>query len=264
MSCPKEPHFFNFDYDNRNISCLKSYERLFTKADSRHCVVGESSTAYIRSRTAVPAILAYADQPKFVVMIRHPVNLAISLHNFLLLIGHETEPDFRKAWEKQSVRRYGADWPRACPEIQALWYGDRCALGSQLATLYEQVPSENIHLIELEHLKNNTRMEYLRLLSFLEVEDDGRDAFPVSNAAGRRRFPAFWSGMKQLDNTLSRLGVPKLRMGLMRNLNQLTTAPGRSARLSEPAFRAELVDYFRHETDLAEQVTGLDLDHWKR
>ena len=107
----KEPQFFNWDFCHRSTRSFKEYEALFEAATVDHVAVGEASTRYLYSRTAVPAILGYVDKPRFIVMIRDPVDLAYSLHDQTVFNGNENVLDFEKAWEYMTPA-YRASFPK--------------------------------------------------------------------------------------------------------------------------------------------------------
>jgi len=106
MSPMKEPHFFNGD-DRQAVGTLDRYEALFCSAREEHLAVGEASVWYLSSAEAVPAILRYQPEAKFVVMIRNPIEMAPSLHGEMVLSGHECEWRFSTAWTLQDERRQG-------------------------------------------------------------------------------------------------------------------------------------------------------------
>ena len=55
-----------------------------------------------------------------------------------------------------------------------LEYGPACSLGEQLGRVYAYVPKERVLTILLDDVKLDPRAEYLRILQFLNAEDDGR------------------------------------------------------------------------------------------
>lgn len=216
----KEPCFFNFDYGFRRPWRLEQYERLFAGASDRHRVVCEASTRYLYSRTAVRSILAYVHSPKFLVMLRDPAAMAPSLHEQALYSGDEDEPDFVRAWQLQHERLYAASLPKRCRDPQLLQYGTLCKLGEQLERLYRQVPREQVHVIHLKDMQMDPRAEYSRLLHFLDLEDDGRESFPVANRAKVRRMPWLIRGIEQANQFARAMGTPPLRFGLTNFLQE--------------------------------------------
>lgn len=261
--CPiKEPHYFNFDYGLRRTKTLNDYERLFKTADNQHLAVGEASVRYLYSRCAVPNILQYNPDAKFIVLIRDPVEMAYSLHAQSLYNGSENVLDFERAWEIQAVRMYGKFIPRGCPDPQLLQYGMTCRVGEQLRLLFNYVPKDRVLILALHHLQNNPRASYLKTLGFLGVDDDERLEFPVFNSSKKRRLTALVKSTQLANAILSDIGITNLRIGLTKWLNekawsQLERPPLR------PSFRAELTAYFLSDVLLLEKLTGYDLSSWK-
>ena len=80
FSDTKEPHFFCTD-GYTGVKTLKQYEKLFEDAKPHHLAVGEGSTHYLFSKVAVPNILVYNPDARFIVCLRNPVDMAPSLHS---------------------------------------------------------------------------------------------------------------------------------------------------------------------------------------
>ncbi|MGM0516900.1 MAG: sulfotransferase family protein, partial [Pseudomonadota bacterium] len=250
----KEPQLFSFDFSlRRPPMTLPRYEQLFVKASESHLAVCEGSTAYLYSRTAVPAILAYADNPKFVVMIRDPARMAPSLHEQSIYDGDEDETDFSKAWRLQEERLYGASLPKHCRDPQLLQYGARCKLGEQLARLYRQVPKERVHVIRLEDLQADPRREYRILLEFLGLDDDGRGHFPVKNTAKARRAPLLMHSVRRINRFLHGVGIPHIRLGLTSYLNE-NLRKERERVPIDPEMTRELEEYFAEDKVLLDDI----------
>lgn len=249
----KEPCFFNYDYGFRRRWSLEGYERLFAAAHESHRAVCEASVRYLYSRTAVPAILAYADAPRFVVMLRDPVRMAPSLHEQTLFNGDEDEVDFDRAWQLQSQRLYGAKLPRRCRDPQLLQYGEVCMLGKQLERLYQQVPREHVHVIHLEDMHANPAGEYGRLLAFLGLDDDDRQIFPVENRAKARRFPWLMHAVRRGNDGLRALGVPPVRIGITAWLNENLRTPRPRSSLSTDIIE-NLTTYFAEDLRRLERL----------
>lgn len=263
LSPVKEPQFFNFDFSHRTTRSFKEYEALFQAATATHLAVGEASTRYLYSRTAVPAICQYAENARFIVMIRDPVELAYSLHDQTVFDGDETELDFEKAWGLQQVRMYGDRIPRFCSDPQLLLYGPLCRLGEQLDRLLTLVPRERVLVVNLEHIREAPLKEYRRVLDFLGVEYDGRTSFPLANPAKERRFPMLWRAVQAGNRMLRTLRVPPVRIGVTRLLYRWDKRP-RTRKPLDDAMRVELRRYFADDVARIERISGWDLDHWKK
>lgn len=262
FSPTKEPNYFSYDFGERSYNTLANYERLFQDASDAHNYVGEASTFYLFSRTAVPAILEYAENPKFLVMVRNPVEMAYSLHEQTFFNGDEDQPDFDKAWELQSSRSYGAYLPKACIDPQILLYGRLCSLGEQLQRLFQNVPREKVHVVNLEYIGKDARREYQAVLEFLKLPDDGRMDFSVVNSAKVRNHPLLWKFIRRSNRVFRAAGFPHIKIGITAFFSEHDRSERPRPALGDD-MRLRLYRYFRDDIKLLEELTGWDLSSWK-
>lgn len=260
MSSPKEPHFFNRDGLFR-IDTVIEYEALFAQANPGHIAVGEASTEYVNSHDAVPRILEYNPDARFIVCIRNPVDMAPSLHAERIWRGEERARRFEDAWRLQDLRSTGMAIPKTIRKNpERLQYGAYCRLGEQLGRLFSHVPKERVLVIVLDDMAANPVVEYQRVLSFLGVPNDGRDEFPVLNQRKAVRFVLLsyitrcWGEMKRAVGIKRRLGIGSR----LRNLNR--QRPQGIPELS--SMRAELISYFQEDVRLLEGLLHRDLSRW--
>jgi hypothetical protein len=258
MSPIKEPHFFNTD-DRQAISALDEYEALFCDAGEEHIAVGEASVWYLSSANAVPAIVRYQPDAKFIVMLRNPIEMAPALHGEMFLSGLEYEHEFPLAWSLQEERRQGrrirCSWAR-----RRFLYGEICSLGMQLERLYKIVPSYRVLTIILDDIRVDPRREYLRVLEFLGVPDDGRLDFPIHNPASGFRYPGIQRVAYPILHLKDRLGVSG-GLGLWTRVGNLMRVE-RPRKPLAPEMIAVLKEYFSQDVALLGQLLGRDLSQW--
>jgi len=263
MSPIKEPHFFNTDmrWHDINVPDKSAYIRLFRGATPEHLAVGEASTTYLFSREAVPNILRFNSDAKFIVMIRNPVDLAYSLHSELLWNHNEDVQDFSEAWQLQDVRARGECLPRTCLLPEWLQYRDVCKIGVQLERLYSHVPHDRVHIISQDSLAREPRQVYLGVLQFLGLCDDGRNDFVMHNQSKKAR----WQHIASIINTVcrvkhnieTRVGF-KTRFGLLAQLQRLNSKPHLRTPLP-PAFKAQLASEFHEDVQILSKMVGQPL-----
>lgn len=255
----KEPFFFSTDIGQFHRDTIKGYEKLFCGATSDHLAVGEASTSYFRSKIAVPAICKYAPNAKFIVCLRNPVDMAVSWHGQMCYVGWENERDFEKAWRLQDMRKKGKFVPWYCPEPSHLLYSEVCSLGTQLQRLFSLINHKQIFVIMLDDLRSNPGGVYRNLLSFLGVEDDGRNEFPVLNEA--RGVPRLVSIITNLVvNVKRKLGI-YAGLGFLNRLNTKMATKGKAD--ISPEFRRELNDYFSSEIQIMNNLLGVDVSAYR-
>ena len=254
----KEPHLFNND-DRQAIGTLDEYEGLFCGASEEHIAVGEASVWYLSSANAVTAILGYQPEAKFIVMLRNPIEMAPALHGEMFLSGLEYEHDFSTAWGLQEERRKGRrirdSWAR-----RRFLYGEVCSLGTQLERLYKIVPSDRVLTVILDDIRADSRHEYLRVLQFLEVPDDGRLDFPVYNPASAFRYPGIQRAAYPILHLKDRLGVSG-GLGLWTRVENLMRVERPRKPLS-PEMKSVLSEYFSQDIELLGQLLRRDLCQW--
>lgn len=256
----KEPHYFNFDFGPRYIKKKVDYLNLYNEANDSHSAIGEATTRYLYSRVAVPEILKFSDQPRFIVMLRNPIEMAYSLHDEEVYSGYENIKDFKLAWNLQKSRRKGTNVPLLCPDQEILQYGDICKPGVQLNRLLRNVKRNRVLIITLDDLKSNPKCIYKETLNFLKVKDDVRSLFPVKNIA-RSHSNTF---LKYLSIGLVRIKTLcniKHNFGVQTLINERNTVIRKRAKL-EDDFHNTLVDYFMEDIKLTERLIKKNLNHW--
>lgn len=260
ISKPKEPKFFNTDWELPNRpSTENEYARLF--AEAQGCLaVGEATTGYLSSKVAVEKILDYSPTARFIVCLRDPIEMLVSLHGQRLKEGIENDIDLESAWRKQAFRRQGKEVPRNCTDAKTLLYGSICLLGEQVERLLSQVESDRVCFVLLEDIKNNPELEYRRVLDYLDMKDDARTDFPVKNKGSLPKI--LW--LTQLSRALGRL---KKKIGIRQNFGLqkwFLSFNKKSKPVSDMdnIFRTELIEYFKPDVELLSRLIEKDLSHW--
>lgn len=173
----KEPFYYNGSTPSvHGVTTETDFQALF-KNDGRP--KGEGSTWYLYSGEAVRNILSDNPAAKFIVCLRSPATAVISWHAHMRLVGAELEPDFLNAWrasdcvkvKKKPIPVYG--------DSRMLDYKNLYAYGDQFEKLLTLVDPTKVHIIEFEDLSRCPSSVYRKLLEFLDLENDGREEFPV-------------------------------------------------------------------------------------
>ncbi len=268
MSHVKEPHFFCTDFPGlRRFPSDSEYVALFGGATENHTLVGEATSRYLYSRTAIAAMEQFQPAAKYIVMLRNPVELVHSLHGQLHYQFTEDEPDFETAWRLQEAREGGDRIPAACPCVNELFYGQVARLGEQVERLFQHVPRERVHLIFYDDFRDDLPGVYGDVLKYLGLDDDGRREFPRVNPHKGYR-------SKLLARLIVNPPFPlsTLKQALKKSFGWKETQVGRwlYARITVPTrrepmsrqLRDELTDVFYDDIRLLEELSGRSLDHW--
>ena len=260
MSSPKEPRFFNADWTFPfRIADLEAYTALFAEAGDRR-VIGEATTGNLVSDVAVPSIIEYQPEARFVVCLRDPVELFFSLHRQRLKEGNETLSDPADAWDAQLERlQQGHNVPRGVADPKSLHYDRFCRLGTQMDRLYSWVPRERVFVILMEELRDEPDATFRALCRFLDIEGYSLPDYAVENA-GRLPKSVRLQNMLRLGGLIKkRIGLPS--MGIASRISRANLSG--VLKSSDPVLRAKLVDHFAQEVYLLEQVLGRDLGRWR-
>lgn len=268
MSTPKEPNYFA-----RHLSIpppggelppyqrdLAGYLRLFEPADDRHLAVGEASTRYLRSARALREIREFGADARFLVMLRHPVELVRSWHAQKLYEGQETEQEFARAWALQRERADGRSLPRGLQARDALLYERIARIGSQVERLLTILPPSHVKLLFLDDLRSDPRRLYESVLTFLGVPSDGRSDFPVVNRRRSVRWPRVQALLRRPPRALRpavrllrrTVGASEAVRGVWRTLRDGSESNGATSE----SFERELHRHFEAELATIERITG--------
>jgi hypothetical protein len=262
MSPVKEPHHFCTDFGYPAYRQWDDYLALFDAASEDHRVVAEASATYLYSGDAVPNIERQIDAPRYIVLLRNPVNMAPALHEQLLFDGDEDVADFATAWRMQQARSEGNAVPAGCREPRFLQYREACSLGAQMARLFDRVPRERVLVMLLDDLGEDPRGCWRETRTYLGLDDDGRTEFPVMNTAKETRLPRLRRLVRAASRARQAVGMPSLaRLGLGSSLDALSTRRRPRPPLPQ-ALRDELTTAFHDDVKLLARLIDRDLDSW--
>lgn len=204
--------------------------------------------------------MEYQPQAKFIVALRNPVDMCISLHGQAIRGDYAFNEDFAKSW-KHSLE-LNRNKKSLSPKQKYLQnYIDRCMLGQQCKKLINEVHSDSVHFVIFDELKKAPRKVYLETLGFIGVEDDGRFDFPVENSGFMIKYPF-------LNKALSLLGKAKRKMGLHSSvglaskLQRMNSREGGRVEV-EDKLKAEMKEIFQNDILELEKITKKDLGLWR-
>jgi len=260
FSDPKELHYFctDFSKEHKNKTSKKGYLKAF-KGEENYKVLGEGSVDYLYSKEAIPKILEFNPDSKFIVMTRDPVEMFHSLHFQLLKTLDEDIQDPERAWRARKRRKEGELTPSTCIRPSLLLYGEVCKLGKQIERLLKTLPDEDkVKIIKLEELAESPKEVYENTLNFLEVESYRKADFSKYNKSKKLRFRnwgKFLHFTKKIfpGNMYKKLRKRSTVQYCRRKLKSWNKVRQAREPLSEE-FEEELRDYFEKDQKLLEKI----------
>ncbi len=260
FSYPKEPWHFATDSGQPRRYKHKSYESLFADAGEQHLAVGEGSTVYLRSEVAVPEILRYQPNAKFVVMLRRPQDMCFSWYLHML---RETEDqlEFASAWALQEERARGNFLPPAAFNPKLYQYGEVCSVGSQLEKVLEVASRDRVLVLFMEEVLADPHGGYREVAQFLGVDDSFVPKFLHMNPKRRvRSYTArnLLGRLVQLKNAI----LPSMNLGLLSIFYKLNLQPD-TRTVIDPEMSKTLDAYFAEEIRLVKLLVGRVPKNWE-
>lgn len=270
MCVPKEPGYFALDFPaHRFVADRDGYASLFRDAGDEHLAVGEASVIYMYSDVAIAELHKALPSARLLVMLRNPMDMAVSMHAQALWSCDENIEDFGSAWALCEERRAGDQVPRHCRDSKVLLYDRMPLLGDQLRRALGIFPRPQVGWWFFDDLKADPGRVYRDVLSFLGVPDDGRREFPQINVRKHAHSPLLGLFTQKTPDRLvsaamkmkGSLGIK--RWGVLDALRRVNQKP-RAKQPLAPALRAEMQRHFAPDIRLLEDITGRDLGHWLR
>ncbi|HEY2297602.1 MAG TPA: sulfotransferase [Jatrophihabitans sp.] len=273
LSTPKEPKYFMTDGAtprrgaHRGPSDAHSarewiwrrddYEALFDRAPTG-TLRGESTPFYLWDSTAHRRIRETVPDVKLIAIIRDPVDRAYSNWTHLWCDGLETEPDFVTACRREPERVAAGFAP--------FWrYLELGKYGEQLQRLFDVFPREQVHVLRYKDLVDQPAKSLDAVCEFLCVEPGLIDGIPSSNMSGWANGGIVNSALRRTIRTGATLGA-YTPPSLWRRAQAPLVRALRRERSIRPhlgiAARRELVEYFRADIGLLENVLGKPFHDW--
>lgn len=213
-SVPKEPWFFcQRDMAERcaPLKTMEWYARCFSHWRGEE-VLGEGSVSYYVSRYAIEEILYFNENARFILILRDPLDMFVSLHRQMLYNKQESVISFERAWILQEKRRYGVGIPSKCENINFLMYREWVDWTKIIKRLFASAKRDRILLLFFDDVVEHPEKVEEKLRAFLGVDLESGLGKIHENARGD---PKAWS--VRLDDGLAFLQRYGLRfLGHMR------------------------------------------------
>lgn len=260
----KEPHFYNDDSNHRILRTEFEYLKLYDCPQSFNAKYRlDSSVWYFYSSRAIERIEADLEKKaKYIVCLRDPADMAVSLHQEMFMGGSENVQDFWRAWQLQEMRALGKSIPGSAHEPNHLQYRDVCSLGKYSEKLCNVVGDpERLLFISLNEMSSSPLATLKQVYKFLEVQDYSESVqLALMNKARKPKY--YW-----LDRFFKKLlawrygslrwlpGLGLLKIIKKKNVNE---EGGKINELGSEDFEG-LISEFEEDLKLLKVVTGKDV-----
>lgn len=247
---PKDAHY------NHHLT-RKEYDDLFLPVTDEK-IIGEASTDYLYSESALTALQNEFPNAKYVVMLRNPAERAYSHFVQHTAQWREPCPTFRKALQDEE-RRIKDDW---CHH----WYYQSIGFyHRQLIRYFDAFGPNQIKIFLTDDLHSNPDNVYQDLFHFLKIDDSFRPAetdkkhnasyLPDANLIQNLlvRYPHYRSTLAQLLPTKIRTTLRRKIMSQHKVLEPTKI---------NPIDRQFLIDGYRDDIEKLSHLIDRDLSEW--
>ena len=229
----REPHYFANDiFPERVCNSLHRYQDLYKHASENFKYLLDGSTGYLSSKEAIPSILKKIPNAKFIIMVRDPSEMVISLHRERVSEGREKILSAREAWylcnDNISIKR----------EL-ALNYKFQCDLAQQLKNAQSLIDSSNLLILTLKEIAEEPRKVFDQIMIFLDLQTSSYPSFDVYGEAITRKSYIFQSLIFAAKKFRQKLNIPSIGLGIFKWLEQKNTI-NQKARLDDPELQNDL------------------------
>ncbi len=142
------------------------------------------------------------------------------------------------------------------------------SLGEQVQRLFEIVPRSQVCLSFFDDFKQDPGAVYRSILTFLNVRDDNRQDFPPRNEAMTLRNPALTRLLRLYPVTIASRGLKRILPASMTEQAKRIKRTAMRRKQPRPSlreeFRQELLEVFRDDICLLQELSGRDLTHWQK
>ncbi len=262
MSKLKEPRYFSH-VDSRPafagpgdagrvnavaVTDIDRYRELFTAGEASQ-LLGEATTTYLTDPNACESLKACnLERPRFIALVRNPIERALSSYLYKKNQGLEPEPTFKEALDREA-ERIEANW-------SPIWhYANRGLYMPGLRRFISTFGQDSVRVLTYDAFTTETTRVLDGIRRFLELEQ----AFPASNAV-------HYNAAAKAGSRKKRTGFGRIVHSLRRRIGLAkTVAPkSSSARSLDQGTFSRLGAFFREDVSELQDLLKLDLSHWLR
>ena len=247
---------------------LESLSRFYEEDFNGEKIVLQGSVHYIYFEKALKRIQNEFPDAKFLLVLRNPVERAISAYEYAVKFNYETL-GIEAAFAAEEDRKTDPD-NRVRSELT---YKSHGLYYKQIKTFLKYFSEEQLKVILYEDIANQPERVVKNTFGFLNVNDSFKPNLESMNQTGRvknKTFQKLAFGNSKFRNFITRKVMPlflsqKAKDKLRWKMIHLNTKDSGQDYLSglDPQFRRELNDFFKKDIEALEHFLSRDLSHWK-
>lgn len=255
-------YFIEDGFFNKGIDLFKK-DYLEAGYDNQKIVL-HGCVHYIYFKKSVDRIYDYDPNVKLLLVLRNPVDRAISAFRYAKKMNIENL-DFDTALEKESERSAGS-----LSEKSELTYISHSKYGEQLEYLLKKFSKEQLCVILYEDVKNHPKKVVNDIFSFLEVDTDYTPNFSILNKTGKTKFKSLQQ-IVYSQNKYKKLFVQKIldpvlplskRIKIKNTFKEWNTKNGSNTE-DYSEYEKMLKPLFINDINKTEKLLNINLSHWK-
>lgn len=177
MSPTKEPHFFskNINYHIHLYNKEEDYLGLFKDVKNQK-VIGEASTSYLDDEKIPSLISSFQPNSKIIILLRDPVELIYSMHFEFAFRGRVLE-DFQEELKRQKLDTSIINYLKLIKNMPNV-----------IKKYIQLFGKDCVCIMDYGNFKKNNQVEFVKILRFLEVDEDFKPDFREYNTSSKPKF----------------------------------------------------------------------------
>jgi hypothetical protein len=266
MSEKKEPHYFS--HDNLFYNEKEKYYSLFTDC-ANFKYRGESSTGYMLFPNVLERIKSEIDYPKFIFVLRNPIDRCFSHYNWVKSLQAETRR-FREAvkYDMNDELDYRKGFGRGYK-----FYFQGGLYAKYLKKFFDEFGEQNIFIVTTENLRKNRKHTLNSIFDFLELSSMNDIPKIQSNKTKQYNdLVLFYNRLKAIKSNFVQNNKPlvdKLKsISLFNKLNSATNKVPKFMKTEKKVYlndedRKWLRSLYAEDVQNLKRITKMNFAEWK-
>jgi hypothetical protein len=267
FSSMKEPCYFsaqvfNFpgngigDETKRFTQTFEEYEKLFQEATHQK-IIGEASPDTVYYPETIPYIHQYLGDPAILIMLRNPVDRALSAYGHLVRDNRENL-SFEEALHQEENR--------IASHCNSMWHYKRRGMYSrQIKPFLDEF--SRVKVVLFDDFRRNNKLVVKDICSYLGIDSsfeptDVNSEVNVSGKPKQKWFNDVFLIKNPIQNAIRQTGLNILGNVRYTRLRDTIRKTNLERMTMKPETRAYLTEYFREDILQLQDLIGRDLSAW--